>query len=561
VQKLQGTIENQRAALDRYVATNGVTLYGAYSDDGVSGYAIPFALRPDGARLLADVRAGHVTLIVVTKLDRLGRNAREILIAVNDLQVAGARLISLKENVDTSTPAGRFYLTVLSGVAELERDTIIERKDEGTARRLVHTAWMGGHPPMGYRVEGRKRDARLVRNETVDARSGYSEADTYRLTWHLCVEAGWSCEDIADRLSELAIPTPTRRSTAWSPQTIYQILTNPAYKGELTYTTKTGEVVTHVCPALITPEHWDRAQAALADHRRYTSKSKNAAYLLRDLMRCGLCGTVYTTTSYSRLRAAGPTGEVGKVGKVGEGEPMRIYVCSRRRNHRHYARRTRGMVGVGSMAASALDAEETCHAPTLSAVWAEQHVWQRAEHYIRHPQEALALLAARMGTSEQAAEKQRERVATAQAALVALQGERDTVVRLFRQGRIDEVSLNHQLDELAVAEGEARAERDGAMAALATATVESDRMASARSLLQALHAEMDAGPLTLERKRGFLERIIRSIVVETHSAGLSLRNRPKYRAEVVVYWAFDDPDTPDSQSLQKCDASSVVCRA
>src|SRR5260221_10957847 len=186
-QRRQGTIENQHVAADRYLTAHALSAYGTYEDDGVTG-ALLFAGRPAGARLLADVRAGHVGIVLVTKLDRFGRNPRQILNAVHELELAGARLISIKENVDTRTIAGKFFLTVLSGVAELERDMILERTAEGQALRLESSPWMGGHAPLGFRVEGEKKHAGLAINDLVDATNGPSEVDAVRLAWYLFLQ-------------------------------------------------------------------------------------------------------------------------------------------------------------------------------------------------------------------------------------------------------------------------------------------------------------------------------------------------------------------------------------
>jgi site-specific DNA recombinase len=158
-QRRRETIENQRKALDQYVTAHGIRPYGVYEDEAVSGKWVPFPKRPQAQRLLADIAARHVDTIIVWKLDRFGRNAREILNAVHDLNAAGAQLVSMKENVDTRTSAGRFFLTVLSGVAELEYDMIMERTGAGMERRLDkgdEGAWMGGIAPYGYKGGGRQ---------------------------------------------------------------------------------------------------------------------------------------------------------------------------------------------------------------------------------------------------------------------------------------------------------------------------------------------------------------------------------------------------------------------
>jgi site-specific DNA recombinase len=255
-QKQQGTIENQRAVLTRYLDLHGIAPLDWYQDEAVSG-TVRFADRPDVARLLADVRAGHVQTVLVRRLDRLGRNAREILNAVHELEQAGGRLISLKENVDTRTSAGRFFLTVLAGVSELEKDLIQERTDDGTAHRLESNAWMGGRAPYGYRVEGKKRDARLVINDVVDSGSGYSELDVLRLAWHLVVEEDWSEERVCDYLETLAIPTrraalegTSQQEYHWSPAVLWRALTSYTYTGTRTFRAKDGTLHSHPIPAI-----------------------------------------------------------------------------------------------------------------------------------------------------------------------------------------------------------------------------------------------------------------------------------------------------------------------
>src|SRR5260370_4367235 len=182
-QRRQGTIENQHSLLDRYMSAHGIAPYGWYQDDGVTG-TIRFASRPDGARLLADVQAGLVQTVLITKLDRFGRNAREILIAVHELEQHGARLISLKENVDTRTIAGRFFLTALAGVAEMERDMIQERTTEGVARRLETTAWMGGYMPYRYRAAGKTRHSHLLIADTITPTHVYNNPNLSLLPCH-----------------------------------------------------------------------------------------------------------------------------------------------------------------------------------------------------------------------------------------------------------------------------------------------------------------------------------------------------------------------------------------
>jgi site-specific DNA recombinase len=137
-QRRKHTVENQRPDLDRYLSAYGWTPYGWYVDEAVSGHFVPFQERPAGRRLLEDAGAGHINLVVVWRLDRFGRNAYEILGAVRALERAGTRLVSLKEQFDTRSSAGRLMLGILASMAEFEWDSIQERTDAGMQRRLVH---------------------------------------------------------------------------------------------------------------------------------------------------------------------------------------------------------------------------------------------------------------------------------------------------------------------------------------------------------------------------------------------------------------------------------------
>lgn len=120
------TTENQRRVIEaRYKVSEW------FADDGVSG-AIPAAQRPAMAALLAYARKGDV--VVVTAIDRLGRNTIDVLTTVEALQVKGVSVVSMREGFDLATPAGKLMLTMLAAVAELERENIKVRQMAGIER-------------------------------------------------------------------------------------------------------------------------------------------------------------------------------------------------------------------------------------------------------------------------------------------------------------------------------------------------------------------------------------------------------------------------------------------
>ena len=81
--------------------------------------------------MMAFVRAGDT--VVVESISRIARNTRDLLSIVSELTEKGVEFVSLKENIDTTTPQGRFMLTVFGAMAELERESILERQREGIA--------------------------------------------------------------------------------------------------------------------------------------------------------------------------------------------------------------------------------------------------------------------------------------------------------------------------------------------------------------------------------------------------------------------------------------------
>ena len=93
------------------------------------------ARRPGLKRALRRLRAGDV--LVVWKLDRLGRSVRDLITLVSELQARGVNFRSLTDSIDTSTPAGRFFFHVMSALAEMERELIVEQGRVGGRRRVM----------------------------------------------------------------------------------------------------------------------------------------------------------------------------------------------------------------------------------------------------------------------------------------------------------------------------------------------------------------------------------------------------------------------------------------
>jgi DNA invertase Pin-like site-specific DNA recombinase len=120
--------EMQLAELREYAQRRGWEVAGEYTDLGVSGSKDS---RPQLNRMLADAHARKFDGIAVWKLDRLGRSLKHLVTTIEDLGHYGVSFVSLRDNLDLSTPAGRLMLHVIAAMAEFERELIRERVNAG----------------------------------------------------------------------------------------------------------------------------------------------------------------------------------------------------------------------------------------------------------------------------------------------------------------------------------------------------------------------------------------------------------------------------------------------
>ncbi len=131
--------ENQLQELRRYVSARGWA-GEEYVDHGVSGAK---DRRPALDRLVTDAKRRKVDVLVVWRLDRLGRSLRHLILLLDDLQAMGVAFVSLAEGIDATTPAGKLQLHILAAIAEFERARIAERVKLGMARAKANGTHVG----------------------------------------------------------------------------------------------------------------------------------------------------------------------------------------------------------------------------------------------------------------------------------------------------------------------------------------------------------------------------------------------------------------------------------
>lgn len=148
------SLDAQRDRVAAYATAKGLTLVDVIADEGRSGKDLD---RPGLQELLGRCRAGDAGHVIVWKLDRFTRRTRHLLSLVEDLFLARhIELHSVSESLDTSTPHGRFVLTLFGGLAQMERELIVER----TRTALAYKQEQGeptSHPPLGFASQGRRR--------------------------------------------------------------------------------------------------------------------------------------------------------------------------------------------------------------------------------------------------------------------------------------------------------------------------------------------------------------------------------------------------------------------
>jgi len=162
------SLQAQREACEAYIASQrheGWSLMPTGFDDG--GFSGGSMERPGLTNLLAEVRAGHVDVVVVYKVDRLTRSLADFAKIVEIFDVAGVSFVSVTQSFNTTTSMGRLTLNVLLSFAQFEREVTAERIRDKIAASKKKGMWMGGPIPLGYRVEARKLVINAAEAETV----------------------------------------------------------------------------------------------------------------------------------------------------------------------------------------------------------------------------------------------------------------------------------------------------------------------------------------------------------------------------------------------------------
>ncbi len=270
-----------------YAEAKGWNVAEVYRLDAISGKSV--MEQPETKRMLKDIRSGKITGLIFSKLARLARNTKELIEFSEIFRANNADLISLAESIDTSSPAGRLFYTMIAAMATWEREEISDRVAASVPIRAKLGKPLGGQASFGYRWDGKE----LVIDE--------KEAPVRKLIYKLFLKYKRK-KVVANELTKMGYRT--RNGSNFSDTTIDRLLRDSTAKGQriANYTKSTGEgkkwllkpsdewVITP-CPQIVSAEIWDECNAILdAQYKKQVKHGKRTQYLLAGFINCH-CGS------------------------------------------------------------------------------------------------------------------------------------------------------------------------------------------------------------------------------------------------------------------------------
>ncbi|WP_330610360.1 MULTISPECIES: recombinase family protein [Blautia] len=297
------SLEAQKERLIKFAEFQDMEVVREYCDAGKSGKSITG--RPEFQRMLQDVSEERdgVAFILVFKLSRFGRNAADVLNSLQFIQDYGVNLVCVEDGIDSSKDSGKLTITVLSAVAEIERENILVQTMEGRKQKAREGKWNGGQAPFGYDLDS--RNSTLVVNE--------EEAEIVRIIYDKFVHTDMGADVICNYLNQRGYTKKKVRGhelNYFARGLIMKILDNPVYTGKIAYGKNVTEKVKGtrdeyrrvktddylladgLHEAIVDEETWEaaREKRKRTGVRFVKTHSLEHEHILTGLIRCPLCG-------------------------------------------------------------------------------------------------------------------------------------------------------------------------------------------------------------------------------------------------------------------------------
>ena len=305
------SLDGQKHYLAECAERRGMTVLDTYVEEGKSGKSIEG--RTEFQRMLDDIQSGkvHTDYVLVFKLSRFGRNARDVLNSLEFIMKYGVHLMCVEDGLDSSTSMGKMMITILGAVAELERETIIAESLLGREEKAKSGGWNGGFAPYGYRlVKG--DDKSKGKLETVP-----EEKAVVQLVFDMFLNRNMGYTAISGYLNRNGYTRPPAKNAIrpsygeWSSDHIKRMLSNPVYTGRVAWgkrrTEKVpgsdneyrlvkqdeyilSEVISH--EEFVSKEDFDRVQEikAIRGKKGNHNIGQYNAHLLSGIVKCPQCG-------------------------------------------------------------------------------------------------------------------------------------------------------------------------------------------------------------------------------------------------------------------------------
>ena len=297
------SLDAQKSRMKAFADYNGYEIVGEYEDAGKSGKSIEGRLQFN--QMMEDIKSGKdsVSYVLVFKLSRFGRNAADVLSTLQVMQDFGVNLICVEDGIDSSKDAGKLMISVLSAVAEIERENIRVQTMEGRIQKAREGKWNGGFAPYGYKLV----NGELIINE--------EEAEAIRVIFDQYVNTNTGANGIAKYLEDHGIHKIIRqngKTPLFDASLIRKILKNPVYCGKIAYGRRKMEKIhgtrndyhlveqekfllaDGIHEPIVSEELWQSAQVKLlAQAKKYEHVNIGKdikVHLLSGIVKCPVCG-------------------------------------------------------------------------------------------------------------------------------------------------------------------------------------------------------------------------------------------------------------------------------